>query len=196
MPWHPGGGISPKRARVELGVDEAMANQAMMEVKAELEFHAAAWRKENLGGLGELQPQGSEREAELPGDHTTSVDSSGRHIMVDGSERESLARLAGAEADDLGRKLVYSSARMIVRLGPTPSYQTPVCDASVRIEDGAPEGVVVAAHVPRFMSWGYATNSEDHTREGHTVQEVTMQHTQYEHHLMERVEALTAKMAD
>ena len=31
-----------KRARVELGVNEA--HQAMLEVKAELEFHAAAWR--------------------------------------------------------------------------------------------------------------------------------------------------------
>jgi hypothetical protein len=107
-----------KRARVELGPDEA--NQAMLEVKAELEYHAEAWRNVHLGKRGELQPQGRAREAELPGDHTTAVDSSGRHIMVDGSETEALARLAVVEADDQGKKTVFNSARMIVRLAPTP----------------------------------------------------------------------------
>ena len=62
-----------KQANVELVGDEA--NQARMEVKEELEFHAAAWRLEHLGKRGELQPAGREREAELalPGDHTTPV---------------------------------------------------------------------------------------------------------------------------
>ena len=73
-----------KRARVGLGSEEA--HQERMEVKEELEFHAAAWRLEHLGSRGELQPVGREREAELPGDHATSVDSSGRHIMVEGIE--------------------------------------------------------------------------------------------------------------
>ena len=129
------------------------------------------WRLEHLGSKGELQPVGREREAELPGDHATSVDSSGRHIMVEGTESESLARLAATEADDAGRKLVYSSARMVVRLEPTPAYKPPVSDASVRVEDGAPEGVVVAHHdiVPRYLSWGYAMGSDDHTKGGHTV---------------------------
>ena len=111
-------------------------------------------------------------------------------------ESESLARLAATVADEAGRKVVYSSARMVVRLEPTPAYKPPVSDALVRVEDGAPEGVVVAHHVPRYLSWGYAIGSDDHTKEGHTVTEVTMQHTQYEHRLIERVEALTAKMAD
>ena len=108
-----------KRARVELVGNEA--NQERMEVKEELEFHAAAWRREHLGKRGELQPARREREAELPGDHATSVDSSGRHIIVEGTEGESLARLASTEADDEERKLVYSLARMVVRPEPTPA---------------------------------------------------------------------------
>ena len=59
-------------------------------MKEELEFHATAWRLAHLGERGELQLRGREREAEMPGDHTTSVDSSGQHIMVEGTESESL----------------------------------------------------------------------------------------------------------
>ena len=40
-------------------------------------------------------------------------------------------------------------------MGLTPGYKPPVSDVSVRVEDGAPEGVdrrrvVVAHHVPRY----------------------------------------------
>ena len=97
--------------------------------------------------------------------------------MVEGTESETMARLAASEADDARRKLVYSSARMVVRLEPTPAYKPPVSDDSVRAEDGAPEGVVVAHRVPRYLSWGYAMGSIDHSKGGHTVTEVTMQHT-------------------
>ena len=38
--------------------------------------------------------------------------------------------------------------------------------------------------------------SVDQTKGGHTVAEITMQHTQLEHHLLERVDAMSAKMAD
>ena len=60
------------------------AEQELMEVREELEFHARAWRLAHLGKDGELQPRGvrREREAEVPGDHTTSVDSSGLHMKV------------------------------------------------------------------------------------------------------------------
>ena len=49
-----------------------------------------------------------EREAEMTGDHTTSVDSRGEHLMVEGTESdsESLTRLASSEVDDQGRELV------------------------------------------------------------------------------------------
>ena len=184
----------PKRARVEVVGDEA--EQELMEVKEELEFHAREWRLAHLGKGGELQPRGREREAEMPGDHTTSVDSSGLHIMVEGTEGESLARLDASEADDAGRKLVYSSARLVVWLEPTPGYKHPVSDDSVRVEDGAPEALVVAHHVPRYMSWAYEASSIDLSKGGHTVTEVMMQHTQFEHHLMERVEAMSTKVAD
>ena len=129
-------------ARIELGGTEAQ--QELLEVREELEFHASAWRLAHLGEEGELQPKGREREAEVPGDHTTSVDSSGLHIMVGGTEDESLARFDASGADDSGRKLVYSWARLVVRLEPTPEYRHPISNDSVRVEDGAPEGVVVA----------------------------------------------------
>ena len=80
----------------------------------------------------------------MPGDHTISVDSRGEHLMVEGTESELLTRLAASEVDGKGRKLVYSSATMVVRFEPTPGYQPLVSDDSVRVEDGAPEGVVVA----------------------------------------------------
>ena len=150
-------------------------------MQEELEFHAKAWRLLHLGEDGELQPRGRAiaRGAEGAGCHTPSVDSSGEHLMIKGAESESLARVASSEVDDQGRKLVYSSARMVVRLGPAPGpgYQPPVSDDSVRVEDGSPEGVVVAHHVPRYMSWGYEVGSVDQTKGGHTVTEITMQHT-------------------
>ena len=139
-----------KRSRTTVAGDEA--EQERKEVHAESEFHAKSWRLSHLGEGGQLQPKGRERGAEMAGDHTTSVDSKEEHIMVEGTESESLARVATSECDDQGRKLVYSSARMVVRLGPTPGYEPPVSDDSVRIEDGAPEGVVVEHHVPRYMS--------------------------------------------
>ena len=190
--------LGAKRARVAVVGDKA--DQERRGVQEELEFHAKAWRLTHLGERGdsELQPSGREREAEMPGDHTTSVGSSGQHIMADGTESESLTGLAASEVDGKGRKLVYSSARMVVRLEPTPGYKHPVSDDSVRVEDGAPEGVVVAYRVPRYLSCGYETGPIDHTKGGHTVTEVTitMQHTHFEHHLMERVDALSSKMAD
>ena len=166
------------------------------EVQAELEFHAKAWKLLHLGEDGELQPRGRARGAEVAGDHTTSVDSSGERLMIEGSESELLARVAMSHIDDQGRKLVYSSARMVVRLGPTPGYQPPVSDNSVRVEDGALEGVAVAHQVPRYMSWGYEVGSVDHTKGGHTVTKIALQHTQLKHHLLERVDAMSAKMAD
>ena len=72
---------------------------------AKLEFHAKAWRLSHLGEHGELQPNGRERGAEMAGDHTTSVDSSGEHLMVQGTESESLARVAKSECDNQKRKL-------------------------------------------------------------------------------------------
>ena len=92
--------------------------------------------------------------------------------------------------------MVYSSTRVVIRLQPTPAYKPPIVTKMVRVEDGAPEGVVVAHTVPLYMSWGYQVSSVDQTREGHTVTEITMQHTQLEHHLMERVEALSARLAE
>ena len=44
---------------------------------------------------------------------------------------------------------------------PTPAYKPPIVTDLVRVEDGAPEGVVVAHHVPRYMSWGYQVSSLD-----------------------------------
>ena len=184
-----------KRARVDLG--EAEARQEAIKIREELEYHAREWRLKHLGKEGELQPRGRAREAEMPGDHTTSLDSSGMHIMVAGTESESLARLDATVPDDSGTKLVFSSAQMVVRLEPTPEYSHPIRDPSVRIEDGAPEGVVIGHHVPPYMTWGYQVGSTDLThKDGHVLTKVTMVHTQFEHHLMERVEAMSAKVAD
>ena len=61
--------------------------------------------------------------------------------MVDGLESESLARLAATEADDEGRKTVFNSARVVIRLQPTPAYKPPIVTKMVRVEDGAPEVV-------------------------------------------------------
>ena len=143
-----------KRARVAEVVDDVAKLEADREknrVQGELEAHAKAWRADHLGANGQLQPSGREREAELPGDHTTSVDSSGLHIMVDGIESESLARLSETEADEEGRKTVFNSARVVVRLQPTPAYKPPIVTKMVRVEDGAPEGVVVAHTVPLYI---------------------------------------------
>ena len=75
---------------------------------------------------------------------------------------------------------MYSSARLMVRLGPTPGYKHPVSDDSFRVENGAPEGVVVAHHAPRYLSRGYGMSS--------------IGHTQFEHHIMERVDALSSEI--
>ena len=53
----------------------------------------------------------------------------------------------------------------------------------------------MAHHVLRYMSWGYEVGSVDQMKSGHTVTEITMQHTQFEHHLMERMEAMSAKLS-
>ena len=50
--------------------------------------------------------------------------------------------------------------------------------------------------MPRHLSWEYEIASAGHSKGGHTVTEITMQHTQLEHHLMERVDALSAKLAE
>ena len=62
---------------------------------------------------------------------------------MDGIESESLARLSETEADKEGQKTVFNSARVVVRLQPTPAYKPPIITKMVRVEDGAPEGVVV-----------------------------------------------------
>ena len=119
--------------------------------------------------------------------------------MLEGIGHEALDRLSVDTPDEQGRKLVYCSPQLVVKLAKTHDqpYVPPVFEDMTSeecLEVDAPEGVHVACHVPCFMSWGFTTESEVVSEDGAEVMAVTREHTQFEHHLMEREAAMAPKL--